>query len=252
MWCDQSFTFGCDVYIKINMMKTNKHICAQANVLMMIGGTTAPHCSLRERERETHGWCLFVEPVNFLISLHQTPTTIKGRMCVTQMSLSMWWYQAGLQRENRGGRSEDDDIDDNKDGRGCDGNDDDTILCLCGHDITLWCGLCLCEMPYGVCQLLHAHIHTGRLETRLLILIGASQMHLWWPQQEMKEGKRLEKRGEDEAPNERRLISECLNWQAGQREEKEWGMKGWRNEDDGRKKWRRSKQTQDERGTVSR
>ncbi len=30
-----------------------------------------------------------------------------------------------------------------------------------------------------VCASFYTHIHTGRLETRLLILIGASQTHLW-------------------------------------------------------------------------
>lgn len=64
---------------------------------------------------------------------------------------------------------------------------------------------------------------TSFMETGLLILIGASQTQ---PQQEREEGKRLEKRGKDEALNERRLISGCLDWHAGQRDGEERGMEG--------------------------
>lgn len=75
-------------------------------------------------------------------------------------------------------------------------------------------------MSHSVCQLSHTHIHTGRFETRLLILIGASQTRAVCGDHSRRARRRnsQRERGKDEAPNECRLISQCLNWHMGQRE----------------------------------
>lgn len=117
----------------------------QASVLMRGGrwkrlSTTTPNCFLRKlawRERER--WCLFVEPVNFLISLPQTPTVVKGRMCVTQMSLSLcqvalaWALSETTERPRTWSGRSTDDNDDNEDSRGCDDNDHHASLLLTWH-----------------------------------------------------------------------------------------------------------------------
>lgn len=97
---------------------------AQANMLMMTGAGERDSSKYNHpqllflqisAEGEMPRWSLFVEPVNFLISLHKTPIIVKARMCVTQMSLSFWWYQPVLgerqterQREAERERNEDD------------------------------------------------------------------------------------------------------------------------------------------------